>query len=190
MKANTFTCVHLAAIRPQEAGQYPHETAEAWAEREPPIRLMIVDRDGGGTINQVQGLLPDVMVSRASTGTEALALSHQVNPDVVVADLGLPDMDGALFLTALREIAPAAVVVVLTGHPTMASAIEALRKGAYAYLPKPQSTAVLATAVRSAFRLGQLLKVFSVTRPAEIASTDTPRADPPKKPVGNLELAA
>lgn len=57
----------------------------------------------------------------------------------------------------LRELAPGAGLVVLTARPTMASALEALRLGAYAFFSRPQSTAVLAAAIGAARNLRLLL---------------------------------
>lgn len=95
-------------------------------------------------------------ITLAVTAAEALDLAAAGQPGVVLTGLDLPDQDGLSFLAALRAAAPGAEVVVLDGRPTMAAAIGALQRGAYAYLAWPQPLTVLASVARAAHRLGQL----------------------------------
>ena len=78
-------------------------------------------------------------VMTAASGSEALELLKQDSFDLVLTDLKMPEVDGLEVLRRTREIAPQAVVLILTGYASVESAIEALREGAYDYLVKPCS---------------------------------------------------
>jgi diguanylate cyclase (GGDEF)-like protein/PAS domain S-box-containing protein len=78
-------------------------------------------------------------VTTAASGSEALDLLKQESFDLVLTDLRMPDVDGLEVLRQAKEIAPQAVVLILTGYASVESAIEALREGAYDYLVKPSS---------------------------------------------------
>jgi DNA-binding NtrC family response regulator len=70
-------------------------------------------------------------------GRRALALVSEVRPDAVIVDLRMPGMDGLEMVRAVREIDPGCAVVLMTGQPSVDSAIEAVRVGALDYLTKP-----------------------------------------------------
>jgi DNA-binding NtrC family response regulator len=72
-----------------------------------------------------------------SGGRGALAHLSQLHPDVVLVDLQMPEVNGLDVLKAIREIDPACAVVLMTGHASVDSAIEAVRLGALDYLTKP-----------------------------------------------------
>jgi PAS domain S-box-containing protein len=82
-------------------------------------------------------------VVTAASGSEALALLKQDAFDLVLTDLKMPGVDGLEVLRRAREIAPQAVVLILTGYAALESAIETLREGAYDYLVKPCSNGEL-----------------------------------------------
>lgn len=89
-------------------------------------------------------------VAMASTGREALDVALRFRPDVVVLDLGLPDMDGVAVCRELKALAglPAPRVVVLTGQACSATTAGALAAGADHYLLKPLSPHDLLRAVQ------------------------------------------
>jgi two-component system, OmpR family, KDP operon response regulator KdpE len=78
----------------------------------------------------------DFDVVLASTGTSALAMVAAEHPDVVLLDLGLPDMDGMAVLETLRRSTDVAIIV-LTVRDDERSRIEALGAGANDYVTKP-----------------------------------------------------
>lgn len=68
---------------------------------------------------------------------EALEAYRPDVADVVLTDVRMPEMDGLAFTRALRQRDPAAVVLILTGYPSVPDAVEAIRSGASDYLTKP-----------------------------------------------------
>jgi two-component system KDP operon response regulator KdpE len=90
-------------------------------------------------------------LEEASTGREALRIAAQSPPDLVILDLGLPDMDGQELLTQLREWL-AAPVIVLSARDQEQQKIMALDHGADDYLTKPFSTGELLARIRAALR--------------------------------------
>lgn len=90
-------------------------------------------------------------LEEASTGREALRIAAQSPPDLVILDLGLPDIDGQELLTQLREWL-AAPVIVLSARDQEQQKIMALDHGADDYLTKPFSTGELLARIRAALR--------------------------------------
>ena len=97
-------------------------------------------------------------VVAVASGYEALKRISEVDADVILLDLRLPDIDGIEVLARLQEKDPAAGVVVLTGHGTIDTAIQAIRLGAYDYLEKPCPIEKLEMAVRKTSEHGRLIK--------------------------------
>jgi signal transduction histidine kinase/DNA-binding response OmpR family regulator len=73
----------------------------------------------------------------ARSGEEAVRLLPQVRPDVVLTDINMPGLTGLEVMRFAKEADPEVCVVVVTGHASTASAIDALRQGAYDYVTKP-----------------------------------------------------
>jgi DNA-binding NtrC family response regulator len=79
-------------------------------------------------------------VETAASGEEALDLVETQHPAVVVTDLVLPEMDGLTLLQKLKETGRPPIVLLVTGHGTVETAVEAMRHGAFDYLTKPVDT--------------------------------------------------
>jgi len=80
----------------------------------------------------------DLNVNTAFSGKEALeVLDKNRNTDVVILDVKMPGMDGIETLGEIKKSYPLTEVVMLTGHGTIESAIEGMKRGAYDYLLKP-----------------------------------------------------
>jgi DNA-binding NtrC family response regulator len=104
----------------------------------PPARVLLVDDDPDfcealGDRLRAQGF----QVTVADRGVEALRLCREEPPQIVLLDLVLPGMDGMVVLETLRREEPDVVVIVITGHGTIARAVEAMKKGAYDFVTKP-----------------------------------------------------
>ena len=76
-------------------------------------------------------------VTTASDGTLGLKLVEEVQPDLVFIDLKMPGIPGFEVLEKITELNPTIVSIVITGYATVTSAVEAMKKGAYDFLPKP-----------------------------------------------------
>jgi DNA-binding NtrC family response regulator len=83
----------------------------------------------------------------ARSGEEALRLVAEASPDVALVDLRLPGMDGLEALRQLQEASPTTTVIMMTAHGSIASAVEAIKKGAFDYLTKPVALDVLRVSV-------------------------------------------
>jgi DNA-binding NtrC family response regulator len=88
-----------------------------------------------------------------------LALLEQERPELVLTDLKMPRVDGMQVLARARELDPDTVVIMITGHGTVESAVEAMRAGAFDYLLKPlPSNDVLRLAVERAAERRRLVE--------------------------------
>lgn len=76
-------------------------------------------------------------VDLASSGNEALALSRRYAHDLAVLDIKMPGMSGLELLSTLHDERPGMPVVIMTAESSMKNAVEAMKRGAYDYLPKP-----------------------------------------------------
>ncbi len=93
-------------------------------------------------------------VRRAEDADAAMALMEQQSFDVVVTDIILPRVSGVALLQRIKEQAPDIQVIMMTGEPTVDTAVEAVRAGAYDYLSKPVGRQNLLAVVAQAARLG------------------------------------
>jgi len=76
-------------------------------------------------------------VTTCGGGPEALAILPEFRPDVAIVDLQMPQIGGLDVLRTVRETAPDCQVILMTGNPTVDTAIEAVKAGALDYLTKP-----------------------------------------------------
>src|SRR6516164_8035554 len=81
-------------------------------------------------------------LAEADTGTQGLMLAQESPPDLVILDLGLPDVDGQEVLAQLREWLHAPIIIV-SARDQESQKVEALDRGADDYLTKPFNTAEL-----------------------------------------------
>jgi two-component system, NarL family, response regulator LiaR len=94
---------------------------------------------------------PDIsVVGEAGSGEEAVKLSAQHIPDVILMDLIMPDMDGVEATRRVKQVSPRSQVVVLTSYHEDEHIFPALKAGALSYILKDVSAAELAAAVRKA----------------------------------------
>lgn len=87
------------------------------------------------------------IVGEASSGTEAVKLAAELEPDVVLMDVSMPDMDGVEATRKIKEKAPHINVLALTVHEEEAYFFEMLAAGASGYVPKRASPQILLTAI-------------------------------------------
>ncbi|HSR30274.1 MAG TPA: response regulator transcription factor [Anaerolineae bacterium] len=117
------------------------------------IRVMLVDdhalvRSGLGAFLQIHADLN--LVGEAGSGAEAVRLCEQLQPDVVLMDLVMPEMDGASATRAIRCRWPKTQVIALTSFKDREWVEKAMQAGAVGYLLKDVSADELAAAIRAA----------------------------------------
>src|SRR5258708_30660182 len=86
----------------------------------------------------------------AATGQEGLALVEREAPDLVLLDVKMPGMDGLEVLERLRSINDTLPVVVVSGHGTISTAVEATKKGAFDFIEKPFASDRVLVSLRNA----------------------------------------
>src|SRR5262245_57471756 len=93
----------------------------------------------------------------AATGQEGLALAEREAPDIVLLDIKMPGMDGMEVLSRLRQMSETTPVVMISGHGTTSTAVEAIKRGAADFLDKPfESTDRLLVTIGNALEQGRL----------------------------------
>ena len=93
----------------------------------------------------------------AATGQEGLALAERESPDLVLLDIKMPGMDGIDVLGRLRSQNEALPVVMISGHGTTSTAVEAIKRGAVDFLDKPfESIDRLLVTITHALDFGRL----------------------------------
>jgi len=86
----------------------------------------------------------------AATGQEGLALAEREAPDLVLLDVKMPGMDGIEVLERLRHMNESLPVVVVSGHGTISTAVEATKKGAFDFIEKPFASERVLVSLRNA----------------------------------------
>jgi two-component system response regulator AtoC len=115
------------------------------------MNVLIID-DEPGLRQTVSLILADegYDVSTASDGEEGFARALDLVPDLILCDVRMPRLGGIEFLEKYREVNGTAMVIVMTAYGGMELAIQAMKKGAYDYLPKPFSPDQLVLTLKKA----------------------------------------
>ena len=92
----------------------------------------------------------------AATGQEGLTFAERDAPDIVLLDVKMPGMDGIEVLERLRSINDAVPVIVISGHGTISTAVEATKKGAFDFIEKPFASERVLVSLRNALAQRQL----------------------------------
>jgi two-component system response regulator AtoC len=89
-------------------------------------------------------------VSTSNDGERGLLLARRDNPDMILLDLRLPDMDGIEALGQINNMDPRPVTIIMSGHGNVDMAVAAIKKGAYDFIEKPFSLDKLKIIVKNA----------------------------------------
>ena len=119
--------------------------------------VLIVD-DETTIIESLEGILSDdgFEVIHAFNGYEALKKIETASPDIVLLDIWMPGMDGIETLKEIKKIAPNLPVVMITGHGSIESAVDATKSGAYDFLEKPLSLDKVMVTISNALNFRKL----------------------------------
>ncbi len=124
------------------------------------VRILCIDDEE--MIRQTMGdYLTDsgFEIIEAGNGREGLEIFQRENPDLILVDLRMPEIDGLDVLAAVTEKSPETPIIVVSGTGVLEDAIEALRRGAWDYITKPvEDMAILEIAVKNALKHAQILR--------------------------------
>ncbi|TAH39939.1 MAG: sigma-54-dependent Fis family transcriptional regulator [Bacteroidetes bacterium] len=121
-------------------------------------KILIIDDE-----KPIRNTLRDILqyekfeIVEAADGAEGIRLAAEHNPDLVLCDIKMAKMDGLEVLSKLQELNPDMPVVMISGHGTIETAVEALKKGAYDYIAKPPDLNRLLVTVRNAMDRSTLI---------------------------------
>jgi DNA-binding NarL/FixJ family response regulator len=145
----------------------------------PPVNILIAEDHAllADALQMLLGTQPDMRcVGVAKDGEQALAMTISTCPDVLLLDLGLPQLDGLGVMTALQQARSTVQVLVVTARLDEGSIRAALALGAAGYLPKNEHSDELLLAIR---RVAQGKRYIS----ADIARLFVPQAQTPLDPL-------
>ena len=120
-------------------------------------KILIVD-DNPEVLKLIANILEtnDYEVETASKGESAIKKLESNDYDVVLTDLMMPDVDGIQVLEHVKSRASKTMCIILTGHGTIKSSVEAIKKGAFDYITKPVSASELLIIVEKALKFKNL----------------------------------
>ena len=120
---------------------------------EKPVKLLIVDDDEKflRIVSERLGL-KDFDVTPITEGNQAIEVAKKDKFDVAILDLKMPGMDGMELLKILKEKHEFLEVIILTGHASIDSAVEATKQGAVGYLEKPYNFEKLLEILNEAYK--------------------------------------
>jgi EAL domain-containing protein (putative c-di-GMP-specific phosphodiesterase class I)/CheY-like chemotaxis protein len=145
------------------------------------MRVLVVD-DDRALLESTVALLERAgfEVEKCTTGAEALEGISRSRLDAVISDIAMPGITGIELLSAVRRHDVNLPVIMVTGEPSVSTAVRALELGAFRYLLKPVEHAELVTVVRQAAQLNRLARA----KHDAFAAVD----DPPRGQVPEAEL--
>lgn len=119
--------------------------------------LLIVD-DEPSSLELLEGYLTDkgFTVACAVTGSECIEKARSLQPDVVILDVRLPDRSGLEILEEIRKGQDPPYVIIITAFHDMGTTIQAIRSGAFEYIPKPIDVDELEDAIQRALELSRM----------------------------------
>lgn len=122
-----------------------------------PMHILVVD-DDEAIRDACDQLLSSMKcgINLAADGNEGLEYIKREAFDIVILDLKMPGLGGMELLKIIREENPETIVIVITGYATVDSAVEAMKNGAYDFLPKPFTPEELRIIVRRAMEKRRL----------------------------------
>jgi DNA-binding NtrC family response regulator len=135
-------------------------------------RVLVIDDDEGVRESIATALRDEgYVVDTAKDGKEAIENSNANFYNLALIDIRLPDMEGTKLLSSLRETTPRMVKIILTGYPALQNAIEAVNKGADAYITKPVNMDQLLEKIKEHLAKQREMKEYGQGKVAEFVET-------------------
>lgn len=137
-----------------------------------PARILIVDdeesiREVLATILEEEGYVAET----AKNGKEAMEKSETKFYNLALIDIRLPDMEGTELLSAIKETTPKMVKIIMTGYPSLQNAVEAVNKGANAYILKPFKVEDVLKTIKEELKKQRAARKYSEEKVAEFIVT-------------------
>jgi len=110
-------------------------------------------------------------VDTAENGRKAIKKTETNFYNLALIDIRLPDMEGTTLLTKMKDTTPKMRKIIMTGYPSLESAVEALNKGAHNYLVKPLDIEKVIAMVKKQLEIQKEEKKYAQERVAEYIQT-------------------
>jgi len=135
-------------------------------------RILIIDDDESirralSAVLEEKGYIVDT----AQCGTEAIEKSKASFYNLALIDIRLPDMEGTELLKALNDTVPPMVKIIVTGYPSLANAMEAVNRGADAYILKPLVMENVLKTIKEHLKKQEEARKYSEERVAQFIET-------------------
>ena len=141
------------------------------------VKILVVD-DELPVCRSISSALEaeDYIIDTTLSGEEALEKEQETRYDIMLVDLMMPGVSGMDLLKAVREKRPDIVVIMVTGYPTMETAVQSVMLGAFDYIPKPFTPKELRSVVSRALERRRLYEQEKIPK---AALGKQKRAEPP-----------
>ncbi|RLF77742.1 hypothetical protein DRN38_07965 [Thermococci archaeon] len=145
-------------------------------------RILVVDDD-----ENIRKVLTKILedegytVESVGTAKEAIERTKRKFYNLALIDIRLPDMEGVKLLTKIRDTTPKMRKIIITGYPTLRNAIEAVNKGADAYIVKPFDMDKALNVIKEQLRKQLEEKRYSQEKVAEFIETRVKELEVEKK---------
>ncbi|WP_303720990.1 sigma-54 dependent transcriptional regulator [Malonomonas rubra] len=120
--------------------------------------ILVVD-DEISIRQSLAGILGDegFQTSFAATGEDAINMVQTEDPDLILLDIWMPGIDGLETLKRIKHLRPNQLVIMMSGHGSIETAVKATRLGAYDFIEKPLSLEKVLLSIQNAMKVGQLV---------------------------------
>jgi DNA-binding NtrC family response regulator len=144
-------------------------------------RILVVD-DDKSIRKTLAAILKDegYYVDAAENGKQAIEKTDSSYYNLALIDIRLPDMEGTELLTKMKDTTPKMRKIIITGHPSLRNAVEALNKEANAYILKPFDIKKALETIREQLSIQATEKRFSQDKVVEFIETRVREIEPQK----------
>jgi two-component system nitrogen regulation response regulator NtrX len=124
------------------------------------MRTILIVDDEKSIRQTLEGILQDegFKTLTAETGENCLSMLKEENPDLILLDIWMPGIDGLETLKRIRDLNTEQMVLMMSGHGTIQTAVQATKLGAYDFIEKPLSIEKLLLSINNALKIGSLVE--------------------------------